>query len=164
MLARPAKKIKSVPEYEKRPTSLPPSGLAMLNKSNRVTKAPRRSTKAACQLMETPAPASVDTTPQGSVTSSSTTKCPATADLPVDLLINGRWQNDIMPTLLLWAGGNSDVWGVSRGSVTYALPLIVDFHPDGLDSSTMDFSWYSPSVSVVCPWTIPSRQVTDGHE
>ncbi|KAN0090764.1 hypothetical protein V8E55_004330, partial [Tylopilus felleus] len=78
-----------------------------------------------------------------------------TADLPVDLLINGRWQNDIMPTLLLWAGGNSDVWGVSRGSVAYALPLIVDFHPDGLDSSTMDFGWYSPSVSAyqrLCNW------------
>ncbi|KAN0091448.1 hypothetical protein V8E55_005014, partial [Tylopilus felleus] len=77
-------------------------------------------------------------------------------DLPVDLLINGRWQNDIMPTLLLWAGGNSNVWGVLHGSVAYALPLIVDFHPDGLDSSMMDFGWYSPSVSVayqrLCDW------------
>ena len=64
----------------------------------------------------------------------------------MDLLINSRWQNDFIPTLLLWAGGNDDVWSMSRASVAYALLLMVDFHLDGLDSCMMDFSWHSPPL------------------
>lgn len=56
-----------------------------------------------------------------------------------------------MPTLLLWAGGCEDVWGVGRPAITYAVLLIIDFHssPD-LDSSTMDLSGQGAIVSVVC--------------
>lgn len=71
-------------------------------------------------------------------------------------MADGRWQRDLMPALLLWAGGNDDVWGVTRGSVAYALPIIVDYHQD-LDSSTMDFSWHGPIVSVVRIWIVTSE-------
>lgn len=60
-----------------------------------------------------------------------------------------------MPTLLLWAGGNDDVWSVTRAAVAYALPLIVDSNMD-LDSSEMDFNWHGPIVSVVRPYHITS--------
>ena len=95
--------------------------------------------------MESSVPAS-NITPQASVGSSPATKCPMKTDLPMDLLINSRWQNDFIPTLLLWAGGNDDVWSMSHASVAYALLLMVDFHLDGLDSCMMDFSWHSPPL------------------
>jgi hypothetical protein len=79
------------------------------------------------------------------------TKCSKKADLPSELVADGRWQKVLIQTLLLWAGGNDDVWGVTRASIAYALPLIVDYHQD-LDTSTMDFSWHGPIVSVVHLW------------
>lgn len=56
-----------------------------------------------------------------------------------------------MPTLLLWAGGNDDVWSITRAAVTYALPFFVDYDRV-LDASTMDFDQQGPIVSVVCPF------------
>ena len=70
------------------------------------------------------------------------------ADLPPELVADGRWQKVLIPTLLLWAGGNDDVWSVTHGSIAYALPLIVDYHK-ALDSSMMDFSWCGPIISMV---------------
>ena len=70
------------------------------------------------------------------------------ADLPPELVANGRWQKVLVPMLLLWAGGNDDVWLVMRPMIAYALPLIVDSTPD-LDSSGMDWSWNGAIVSVV---------------
>ena len=56
-----------------------------------------------------------------------------------------------MPTLLLWAGSNNDVWSITRAAVTYTLPFFVDYDRV-LDASTMDFDQQGPIVSVVCPF------------
>ena len=70
------------------------------------------------------------------------------ADLPLELVEDSRWHKVIIPTLLLWAGGNDDIWSVMRPTIAYALPLIIDSNKD-LDSSGMDWSWNGAIVSVV---------------
>ncbi|KAF8546158.1 hypothetical protein OG21DRAFT_1528015 [Imleria badia] len=140
----------AAPVNENQPTgattsSLPSSGLAVPNKSNHSTKTPHQLTKAPHQHTESSAPAS-DITPQASVASSPATKRPMKTDLPMGLLING---------------GNDDVWSVSRICVAYALPLMVDYHPGGLDLSMMDFSWHSPIVSMCALSDLEVRDMAD---
>lgn len=135
VLERPAKKVKAAPAERNAPTIF-----ATPKTPTPIAKTPGRLTK-------TPAPSSVSQAPS-SVAPGTGNGRHSKANLPSELLIDGKWQRVLMPTLLLWAGGNDDVWSITRGAITVALPLVVDADPV-LDSSTMDFSAQSPLVSVV---------------
>ena len=116
------------------------STLTLSARSNRLTKAQHALT----QTPAMPSEALSSMTTTGSAGQVRSMK----ADLPPELVADGRWQRVLIPTLLLWAGGKDDVWSVTRGAVAYALSLIVDSNRD-LDSSRMDWSWHGPIVSVV---------------
>ena len=83
-----------------------------------------------------------------SVTSSTSSRCHLKANLPLELLADGKWQKILMPALLLWAGGSDDIWTILQAAIGYTLPLIIDLKSN-LDSTGMDFSWQGLIVSVV---------------
>lgn len=111
-------------------------------------KTPRPITQTRGRLTKTPA---LPSAMSASVVSNTGTGRYSKSDLPSELLVDGKWQRVLMPTLLLWAGSDDDVWSITRGALTYALPLVVDADP-ALDSTTMDFSAQAPIVSVVSHW------------
>ena len=130
--------------------------------SSSVTKT-CQSTKAPHHITQIPTPTSNAASSVTTSSPASATKRSKKADLPSELVADGRWQKVLIPTLLLWAGGNDDVWGVTRASVAYALPLIVDYHQD-LDTSTMDFSWHGPIISVVRLGLLLPRPLNDRRQ
>ncbi|KAN0084601.1 hypothetical protein V8E55_008105 [Tylopilus felleus] len=158
VLVRPAKKVKAgptlnqnvvsystqTPSSRSTPTSSTPtpsscsvpstSTLTLFARSNRLTKAQRALT----QIPATPSEAPPSVTTTGSAGQVRSMK----ADLPPELVADGRWQRVLIPTLLLWAGGKDDVWRINSAArdkfKTMAEILLEDcsFLYDNLDASS----------------------------
>ncbi|KAF8549269.1 hypothetical protein OG21DRAFT_1525925 [Imleria badia] len=95
------------------------------------------------------APSNLSNTHHASLTPSTTPLDPGPSHPATTSGSQVRYIKANLPPVLLQEGGCNDIWDVGWASITYALPLIIDFHPaTELDSSMMDFSWQGPIVSV----------------
>jgi len=103
--------------------------------SSPMVKTPDQLMKKQGQITNTPTSVSG---PLHSRTMSSSHGCHSKANLPYQLQVEGKWQRVLIPTLLLWAGGNDDVWSVTHSIVAYALPLFMDFD---MDLDFLQWTW-----------------------
>ena len=167
VLAWPPKKVKQDPTARTAKSPISTSALKLRSTASNTLSSMERapSTQLERQIV-TPHWCPLDHTPPqaASETSGSTVQeRHSKASLPIELQADGKWSRVLMLTLLLWAGGNDNVWSITRPTVAYALPFIVSYDKD-LDPSTMDFDCQGPIVSVVCVFSYISHLMLTAME